>query len=113
MQQIPVGPGSDDGGAGGQRAAIHEVLDDLAYQRVGLANVVYWGVPGSNRWVLIDAGARGTASLIVAMSRCGARRIVRSSRATPSSRRRTSRRIRLRIRRLRCMVRPCGIHRIG
>lgn len=66
MQQIPVGPGSDDGGAGGQRAAIHEVLDDLAYQRVGLANVVYWGVPGSNRWVLIDAGARGTASVIVA-----------------------------------------------
>jgi len=65
MQQISVDPGDDNGRAGRQRAVIHEVLEDLAYQRATLANVVFWGVPGSKRWMLIDAGARGAASMIV------------------------------------------------
>lgn len=37
---------------------------DLAYQRLALVNVIYYGVPGDRQWVLIDAGLPGTAGLI-------------------------------------------------
>ncbi len=39
--------------------SLHEVAPDLAYQRLGIVNVVYVGAPGSE-WVMIDAGVIGT-----------------------------------------------------
>jgi len=44
----------------------HEVLPELAYQRVGIVNVTFFGErdAGSGKWVLIDAGLPGTARLI-------------------------------------------------
>src|SRR4051812_15537368 len=43
----------------------HEILPDLAYQRLGIVNLVYYGVPHSTEnWVLIDAGLPGTANAI-------------------------------------------------
>jgi len=45
----------------------HAVTPDLAYQRLAIVNVAYFGMPGSGdgRWVLIDAGVGGAAGLIV------------------------------------------------
>ena len=47
---------------------VHEVAPDLAYQRLGIVNVVYYGAPASGDpgWVLIDAGLTGTAKMIIA-----------------------------------------------
>jgi glyoxylase-like metal-dependent hydrolase (beta-lactamase superfamily II) len=44
----------------------HEILDDLAYQRLAIVNVVYYGRAGSTdgERVLIDAGLPGTAGSI-------------------------------------------------
>jgi glyoxylase-like metal-dependent hydrolase (beta-lactamase superfamily II) len=44
----------------------HQVTADLAYKRLFLVNVVFAGVPdsGDQRWVLIDAGVAGSASII-------------------------------------------------
>lgn len=49
-----------------QTDGIHEVGPDLAYQRLGIVNVVYWGERGAagRRWALIDAGVMGTAAMI-------------------------------------------------
>lgn len=43
-----------------------EVAPDLAYRRLGIVNVVFWGPPGAGDrgWVLVDAGLVGTAGLI-------------------------------------------------
>lgn len=43
-----------------------EVAPDLAYRRLGIVNVVFYGLPrASDRgWVLIDAGLRGTGGFI-------------------------------------------------
>jgi glyoxylase-like metal-dependent hydrolase (beta-lactamase superfamily II) len=41
----------------------HQITTDLAYQRLGIVNVVYFGEPGGP-WVLIDAGLPGTAGAI-------------------------------------------------
>jgi glyoxylase-like metal-dependent hydrolase (beta-lactamase superfamily II) len=43
-----------------------EVAPDLAYRRLGIVNVVFWGRPGAGDrgWVLVDAGLFGTAGLI-------------------------------------------------
>lgn len=53
----------------------HEVAPDLAYRRLGLVNVVFWGPAGAadREWVLIDAGLKGTAPLIrsAALARFG------------------------------------------
>jgi glyoxylase-like metal-dependent hydrolase (beta-lactamase superfamily II) len=64
-QQIPVDPRSaveDERPDGTMQAA-----PDLAYQRLVLVNVVYYGRPGSGSgsWVLIDAGVMGTYNMIV------------------------------------------------
>jgi glyoxylase-like metal-dependent hydrolase (beta-lactamase superfamily II) len=52
-------PEHDDAGS-------HEVLPDLAYKRLLLVNVVFFGTPnaGDRSWVLIDAGLPGTAHSI-------------------------------------------------
>ncbi len=43
-----------------------EVAADLAYRRLGIVNVVFYGSPGARDrgWVLIDAGLFGTAGFI-------------------------------------------------
>ena len=45
---------------------VHQITADLAYKRLFLVNVVFAGVPdaGDQRWVLIDAGVMGSATLI-------------------------------------------------
>lgn len=44
----------------------HEVLPDLAYQRLAIVNVCFVGPAGAadGGWVLVDAGLFGTAALI-------------------------------------------------
>jgi glyoxylase-like metal-dependent hydrolase (beta-lactamase superfamily II) len=49
----------------------HSIAGDLAYKRLALVNVVFFGVPGAGdrQWVLIDAGLTGTAGLIDAAAK--------------------------------------------
>jgi glyoxylase-like metal-dependent hydrolase (beta-lactamase superfamily II) len=44
----------------------HEIAPDLAYKRLAIANLMFFGAPGAGdrQWVLIDAGVMGTAGLI-------------------------------------------------
>lgn len=42
----------------------HEIALDLAYQRLGLVNVVYYERPGTGSFVLIDTGLPGMAGAI-------------------------------------------------
>jgi glyoxylase-like metal-dependent hydrolase (beta-lactamase superfamily II) len=44
----------------------HELTRDLAYQRLAIVNVVFYGDPDDDEdtWMLIDAGMKGTAGLI-------------------------------------------------
>lgn len=58
---------------------IHPVLPDIAYKRLGLVNIVFYGAPsaGDRAWVLIDAGLPGTAGLI---ARSAATRFGKTSR---------------------------------
>lgn len=46
----------------------HEVHPDLAYKRLAIVNVIYFGhyQAGDRKWVLIDAGIPGSAGLIAA-----------------------------------------------
>ena len=45
-----------------------EILPDVAYRRLGIVNVVFYGAAqaGDRRWVLVDAGLPGTKGLIKA-----------------------------------------------
>jgi glyoxylase-like metal-dependent hydrolase (beta-lactamase superfamily II) len=70
-KQIPLAPdaraespSSDATGQGGT----HDLCPDLAYQRLAIVNVVFYGRPGAGdgEWVLIDAGVAGTTGLITA-----------------------------------------------
>jgi len=49
----------------------HEIAPDLAYKRLAIVNVVFYGRPGARdrEWVLIDAGLFGTANLIAGAAR--------------------------------------------
>ena len=47
----------------GQDEATYEIAPDLAYKRLGIVNVVFYGLPKQD-WVLIDAGLPGTAGVI-------------------------------------------------
>ena len=70
-QQIPLDPSlqtaldSDD--------PVHEIAPDLAYRRLAIVNVAFYGLPNAPDWVLIDAGLPGTKGLIqsAAKSRFG------------------------------------------
>src|SRR5438128_223874 len=44
----------------------HEVLSDLAYQRLALVNVAFFGLAGAGdrQWILIDAGVPGMTGRI-------------------------------------------------
>jgi glyoxylase-like metal-dependent hydrolase (beta-lactamase superfamily II) len=57
----------------------HEIASDIAYQRLAIVNVVYFGQQNaaSGEWVLIDAGLPGTAT---AIKRAAALRFGESSR---------------------------------
>jgi glyoxylase-like metal-dependent hydrolase (beta-lactamase superfamily II) len=63
--QIPLDP-SDEVGTE-QADGTLEVATDLAYQRLLIVNVVFYGDPSGNGgpWVLIDAGLTGTSHLIL------------------------------------------------
>jgi len=63
-QQIPISPESQAGTI--PHDGTHEIAPDVAYQRLAIVNVVYYGPPAAadRRWVLIDAGVMGTGSLI-------------------------------------------------
>jgi glyoxylase-like metal-dependent hydrolase (beta-lactamase superfamily II) len=68
-QQIPLDPRSraDDPKRDAARDdATREVAPDLAYRRLGIVNVAFYGRPGAGdrQWVLIDAGVFGTMRLI-------------------------------------------------
>ena len=43
---------------------VHEVAPDIAYKRLLIVNVVFFGRRGSRDWVLVDAGMPGTAGRI-------------------------------------------------
>lgn len=47
--------------------ATHQIASDLAYRRLAIANVIFYGLPGAGdrQWVLIDAGVMGMTGLIV------------------------------------------------
>jgi glyoxylase-like metal-dependent hydrolase (beta-lactamase superfamily II) len=61
-QQVRVGEeaivhGDDDGRS-------TEVTSELAYKRLAIVNVAFYGARGAREWVLIDAAVAGTAGLI-------------------------------------------------
>ena len=73
-QQIPV----DDQAVFGfevPEEAVQVIAPDLAYRRLAMVNVIFFGLP-KGEWVLIDAGLPGTAGLIAgsAEARFGADR---------------------------------------
>jgi len=67
-QQVPLDASSraDDPQADALRDdKTHEVTPDVAYRRLGIVNVAYWGAPDvSEGWVLIDAGLPGMKGMI-------------------------------------------------
>lgn len=62
-QQVPLNRSAV---ATDQHGANRATGPDLAYQRLAIVNVIYYGAPGAGdrQWVLIDAGMTGTAPLI-------------------------------------------------
>jgi len=69
VQQVQVEPQAV--AAGVENSGVHELLSDLAYQRLAIVNVMYLGLPGAGdrEWVLIDAGVMGTSSSILGTAR--------------------------------------------
>jgi glyoxylase-like metal-dependent hydrolase (beta-lactamase superfamily II) len=63
MSQVPIDSSAraDEMEDGKTRA----VLSDVAYQRLVIVNVVYYGDPTTGKWVLIDAGVMGTTGQIL------------------------------------------------
>jgi glyoxylase-like metal-dependent hydrolase (beta-lactamase superfamily II) len=69
-EQIPVDPrarADDPEIDAARKDGTREVLPDLAYRRLAIVNVMFYGRPGAGdrNWVLIDAGVFGTMSLII------------------------------------------------
>jgi glyoxylase-like metal-dependent hydrolase (beta-lactamase superfamily II) len=65
--QIPLDPvGRADLVTAHDDDTTHEVVADVAYKRLAIVNVVYYGAfrAGDRQWVLIDAGVTGTTALI-------------------------------------------------
>jgi glyoxylase-like metal-dependent hydrolase (beta-lactamase superfamily II) len=44
--------------------ATYKIAPDLAYQRQAIVNLMFYGLPGAQNWVLIDAGMIGMAKRI-------------------------------------------------
>ena len=67
-EQIPLQPEprADDPQADARRDdGTREVASDLAYRRLGIVNVCFFGRARSAGWVLIDAGVMGTTGFIL------------------------------------------------
>ncbi len=64
-QQIPIDAGAEVGQTD-SKDGTHEIRPDLAFRRLIMANVVFFGPPGAGDrgWVLVDAGVPGTRGLI-------------------------------------------------
>ena len=64
-KQVPL---DNSARADREEDGLHEVTEDLAYQRLFLVNVAFHGIPqsGDRFWVLIDAGLMGSAGMIEA-----------------------------------------------
>jgi glyoxylase-like metal-dependent hydrolase (beta-lactamase superfamily II) len=64
MSQIPLDEAAEAGTA--RDEGIWEIAPDLAYKRLAMVNLVFYGPPraGDRGWVLIDAGLPGTAGII-------------------------------------------------
>jgi glyoxylase-like metal-dependent hydrolase (beta-lactamase superfamily II) len=62
-QQIPVEEMAELSGP--EIDGLIEIAPGVAYQRLGLVNVVYFSDADLERWVLIDAGLHGTARAII------------------------------------------------
>jgi len=68
-QQVPLTEESRADGPENDRDnddSTHEIADDIAYKRLAIVNVVFFGQPGAGdrEWVLIDAGLPGFAGAI-------------------------------------------------
>jgi hypothetical protein len=65
-QQIPLPP--DARADHNEDAIAHQIAADLAYARIAIVNVVFYGSrdAGDRGWVLIDAGLPGTKKVIQA-----------------------------------------------
>ena len=65
-EQVPVSHAAEVSAT--EDHGLHLIYDDLAYQRLMIANIQLWGVAaaGDRQWVLIDAGVPGTAGRIKA-----------------------------------------------
>jgi glyoxylase-like metal-dependent hydrolase (beta-lactamase superfamily II) len=44
---------------------MHQLTADLAYKRLAIVNVVFYGPPEGGDWVLVDAGIPGAANMIL------------------------------------------------
>ncbi|MDB6150917.1 MAG: hypothetical protein JWQ44_2365 [Chthoniobacter sp.] len=66
--QIPLDPSSVADLPNQSDDSTHEIAPDLAYQRLAMVNVVFYGVAGAGdrQWVLIDAGVMGFTGRIEA-----------------------------------------------
>ena len=58
--QIPLGAAAEVGNDQGH--GLVEIASDLAYKRLAIVNVVFYGAPdgADGSWTLIDAGVPGT-----------------------------------------------------
>lgn len=64
--QIPIDSNERNGAViDDQFDSLTEVTADVAYKRLILVNVVFYGRPGSRDWCLIDAGIHGSARAII------------------------------------------------
>jgi glyoxylase-like metal-dependent hydrolase (beta-lactamase superfamily II) len=69
-KQIPLNPSArvaKTSTAQDRHSGTHELIPDLAYKRLAMVNIVFWGKQGAGdrEWVLVDTGIPGTARLIV------------------------------------------------
>lgn len=64
-QQLAIDPNARADAPLGQDGT-HAFAEDLAYKRLAIVNVVFWGPPGAGdrEWVLIDAGVMGSGPAI-------------------------------------------------
>ena len=64
VQQLPLS--GDDRADEHDEDSVHEIAPDIAYRRLVMVNVVFFGKPGAGdrEWVLVDAGVPGTKAMI-------------------------------------------------
>lgn len=62
-QQVPVDRSAQADEI--QTDGVHQAAPDLAYQRLAIVNVAYYGQPGASSWTLIDAGVMGMTNMIL------------------------------------------------